>query len=170
MSEDPGLKPGTFRRALVLTLATGFGTGFAPVASGTFGTLVGVALYWFLTPPYGGWVLYLAATIFVTALAVPVATAAEGIYRKKDDRRVVIDEVAGYLVTMLFAWDAEWTLNYKIAVAALGFVLFRIFDIVKPPPANRLQALPGGWGIVIDDVLAGFYACLCLHLILFLAG
>ncbi len=157
VSPDPGLKPGPLRAA-VLALATGFGTGYSPFASGTTGTLPALILFWFLAPPFGSWISYSIATIFVILAAVPIATAAEGIFGKKDDGRVVIDEVAGFLVTMMWAPH-----SWKALVA--GFFLFRLFDVLKLPPARRLQALPGGWGIVIDDVFAGIYACLCLHII-----
>jgi phosphatidylglycerophosphatase A len=144
---------------LSLAFATGFGTGFSPFASGTVGTFVGMAIYWFMAPPYASWLLYIFGMAILIALSIPVATIAEGHYQKKDDGRVVIDEVVGYLVTMLFAphtWTALW----------LGFILFRIFDIIKPPPARNSQALPGGWGIVVDDLMAGVYSCICLHVIL----
>jgi len=144
---------------LSLAFATGFGTGFAPFASGTVGTLVGVFIYWFMAPPYGTWLAYILGSAVFIALSIPVSTIAEGVYQKKDDGRVVIDEVVGYLVTMLFV-PHTWQ------CALLGFFLFRFFDIVKPPPARNLQALPGGWGIVVDDLMAGVYSCICLHLVL----
>ena len=162
--ERPGTLPDPLRlnrflRYLMLALATGLGTGFSPVASGTVGTLCGVALYWFMAPPYGTWRHYILATLVFIWMAVLVSSQAEAIYRRKDDGRIVIDEVVGFLVTMLFAphtWKA----------VALGFVLFRFFDVVKLAPARKLQELRGGLGIVFDDVVAGAYACLCLHLAL----
>ncbi|NQU44583.1 phosphatidylglycerophosphatase A [bacterium] len=146
-------------RFLVLAFATGFGTGYSPVVSGTVGTLVGVVLFWFLHP--GGWPAYLFACIILTWMAILVSTAAEGIYGRKDDGRIVIDEVVGYLFTMLWAprtWPA----------IAIGFVLFRFFDIFKFPPARGLQGLRGGKGIVIDDLAAGLYSCIVLHVILWI--
>ena len=120
------LKPGVMR-TLVMAFATGFGTGFSPVASGTTGTLVGVAIFWLMGPPHCSWAAYIGILFLMTVLGILSASAAEGIYGKKDDGRIVIDEVAGYLATMLWAphtWTAVW----------LGFVLFRIFDVVKFPP------------------------------------
>jgi len=161
ISRDPGLQGPA--RWITLALATGFGTGFSPFASGTAGSLVGVVIFWFMAPPYGAWWAYGLATVLLTLLAVVVSTAAEGIYRKKDDGRIVIDEVVGYLAAMLWVWQGDWSSGQRMTAATIGFVLFRLFDIVKPWPANGLQRLPGGGGIVIDDVIAGLYACLCLH-------
>ncbi len=169
LSPDPNLPPG-LRRWGALAIATGLGTGFSPFAPGTVGTLVGVALFWFLAPPFGGWGIYTAATVGLIALGIHAATLAEGIYRKKDDGRIVIDEVVGYLVTMLGTCGVDDSTVRKAWIAAAGFLVFRFFDILKPPPAYQFQALPGGYGIVIDDVMAGVYGCLTLHLGLFLWG
>ena len=85
--------------------------------------------------------------------------AAQAMERKwgKDPSRVVVDEAVGFLVTVAF-------LPPGLATASAGFVLFRIFDIAKPPPARRLESLPGGWGVVMDDVAAGVYGNLVLQL------
>jgi phosphatidylglycerophosphatase A len=153
------LRLNRFTRGLILALATGFGLGLSPFASGTVGTLGGVALFWLMAPPEGTWCTYILYSLLFIWMAVLVASVAEGHFRKKDDGRVVIDEVVGFLVTMLFAphtWQA----------VAIGFVLFRIFDVVKPAPARKIQELRGGLGIVADDLVAGAYACVCLHLVL----
>lgn len=157
-----GLKPGIMR-TLVLAFATGFGTGLSPVASGTTGSVVGLALFWFMGPPACSWMTYIAILILLTVLGILSASAAEGIYGKRDDGRIVIDEVVGYLATMLWA-PHTWT------AVLLGFVLFRFFDVVKLPPAYRLQSLRGGVGIVLDDVVSGLYSCGVLHIVLFLLG
>ena len=164
-SSDPGLRG--WRRGAVLAAATGLGAGYAPVASGTFGGAVGMALYLALAPWMTPWA-YALAVLLLTAAAIPVATAAEGILGRKDDGRVVLDEVVGSLVTMIGAWGyiAGQPLGRQAAVLAVGFVLARLFDIVKPWPAHRLQALPGGWGIVADDFVAGLYSCVALHAVL----
>ncbi|MFW5870517.1 MAG: phosphatidylglycerophosphatase A [Candidatus Sumerlaeota bacterium] len=150
-------------RFFIEAFTSGLGSGYSPFASGTAGTVVAMALFWFLAPPYGGWMAYALATAILTLGAVYGATAMEGVYGRKDDGRVVIDEVCGFLVTMFLAWDADWSLSLKFGVLLAGFVLFRIFDIIKPPPARGLECFPGGWGIVMDDILAGLYACLVLH-------
>ncbi|MBN1866680.1 phosphatidylglycerophosphatase A [Candidatus Sumerlaeota bacterium] len=154
------LKPGPLR-AISLAVATGLGTGYAPFASGTVGSLVGVVLFWFMTGPYAflGWFGYAVATAILIVLAVQVSTVAEGVFGRKDDGRVAIDEIVGYLVTMFLA-------PHTAFAAAAGFVLFRFFDVLKPWPSNNLQALKGGLGIVIDDLVAGVYALVSLQVLL----
>lgn len=130
-------------------LACGFGFGLVPVAPGTFGTLAGIPICLLFLPL--AWFWRLLFILILTALSVYIAGRAEEIYQKKDDQRIVIDEIVGFQVTMLPV--AITTLNICAA-----FVLFRIFDILKPFPLNKLQDLPGGWGVVMDDVGAGIYA------------
>ncbi len=165
VSPDLGLSKPV--RVFIEAFTSVFGSGYSPFASGTAGTVVAMLLFWFLAPPYGGWLAYIVATMLLTLGGIYGATAIEGVYGRKDDGRVVIDEVCGFLVTMLFAWNAAWSTQQKIFVLFGGFVLFRIFDIVKPAPARGLQRLPGGWGIMVDDLIAGVYACVVLHVILF---
>lgn len=139
---------------VVGAFVTCFGLGSAPFAPGTFGTLGGMALaalYAFTWPE-----LYLPLTLASVAL-VSLGCAAAGRwaerrYGRKDPGAFVADEVAGYLVAA--AWYPAPGWNHLIA----AFLLFRLFDIVKPPPARRLEHLPGGWGIVVDDLVAGVYA------------
>jgi phosphatidylglycerophosphatase A len=130
-------------------LASGFGSGLLPIAPGTFGTLAGIPICLLCLPL--SWILRLVVVLALFALSVYITRRAEEIYQKKDDQRIVIDEIIGFQVTML-----------PVTITALhlcaGFVLFRIFDIWKPFPINNLQRLPGGWGIVLDDVGAGIYA------------
>ena len=143
---------------LIKLLATGFGAGLVPVAPGTIGTLVGVLICLICWPL--PWLLRLFIVIFLLVLAIYIAERAEQIYRKKDDQRIVIDEIAGFQVTML-----------PVAITGLhllvGFVLFRIFDILKPFPLRDLQKMPGGLGIVLDDVAAGIYAGILMLLLVF---
>jgi len=130
-------------------LACGFGSGLLPVAPGTFGTLAGVPICLLCLPL--PWFLRLLFVIAVSVVSIYVAGHAETLYGKTDDQRIVIDEIAGFQVAML-----------PVAITGLhlcvAFVLFRIFDILKPFPLNNLQRLPGGWGVVLDDVGAGVYA------------
>jgi phosphatidylglycerophosphatase A len=134
---------------LIKLLATGFGSGLVSFAPGTIGTLVGVVICLLCLPLT--WPLRLLTVLVLLALSIYVAQRAEKIYQKKDDQRIVIDEIIGIQITML-----------PVAITVLnlcaGFVLFRIFDILKPFPISNLQKLPGGWGVVIDDVAAGIYA------------
>ena len=140
-------------KKLITFLATGFGSGLAPFAPGTFGTLVGVVICLLCLPL--PWPLRLLTVLTLSALSIYVAQRAEKIYQKKDDQRIVIDEIVGFQITML-------PVAITILHLGVGFVLFRIFDILKPFPINNLQRLPGGWGVVIDDVAAGIYAAVIL--------
>ena len=142
-------------RKLILCLASNAGLGYAPFASGTVGTLAGIPVY-FLTAEWPWW-LYMLTMTALLFLSFWVADAAGQIYGVADDGRIVIDELMGYLVTVAFLpWS--WT------SALLGFFWFRVFDIVKPPPAGALQHVPGGWGIVLDDLAAGVYALIVAQL------
>lgn len=149
---------------VVRWLASAGGIGLIPVASGTWGTLPAVVLalglYAICSAPMAGAVLALLA-VLVTAGAIPLATAAEKLYGEKDSHKIVIDEVAGFFWTLSFIAPAGLA---RLAWALIaGFFLFRLFDIWKPFPIRRLQSLPGGWGVVLDDVLAGLYANLVLR-------
>ncbi|MGH7436989.1 MAG: phosphatidylglycerophosphatase A family protein [Polyangiaceae bacterium] len=133
-------------RGVAWVLATWFGCGLSRRAPGTLGTLGALPLY--LVASRGGVVgVALAATI-MTGAGIWAASVVADDVGEKDPSVVVIDEVAGLLVTMLPA-APSWR------SVALGFVLFRVLDIAKPWPIRRLEALPGGWGIVMDDVAAG---------------
>lgn len=140
---------------LLLFFATGLGSGYFPKAPGTAGTLVGVLLsiaLQGLNP-----ILYGITLLTFIFFASWVATAAEDYFREKDPQQVVIDEVAGFLVTMAYV-----TFSWKSV--AVGFLLFRLFDIWKPYPCRWIERrAPAGWGVVGDDLMAGVYANLVLH-------
>ena len=141
---------------LATMLATGFGSGYSRWAPGTAGTAVGLALFW---PIHGlAFPYQLAATVALFFLGVQAATIVERETGLKDPGIVVVDEIVGMWVTMLLVpWSPAWALG--------GFLLFRVFDVVKPFPARRAESLPRGWGIVCDDVFAGVYANLVLQLV-----
>ncbi len=141
--------------------ATGLGVGWSPRAPGTMGSLVALALWW----PAGLWGLWLYAAGLVAAIVigVPVTARAARVLGRQDPPMVVWDEIAGMGVA-LFA------VPHQILWFAAAFGLFRLFDIVKPFPIARLEALPGGYGIMLDDVLAGLYAALLVHGGLWLAS
>ena len=126
-----------------------------PLAPGTAGTLVGLPLYWAFSAL--SWPLWLITLIAFTCLACWLADEAERLFGRKDAPQIVIDEMAGL----------QWTLFLIAPTAlhmALGFVLFRLFDIWKPFPARTFQdRLPGGLGVVADDWAAGIYANLVLQ-------
>jgi len=143
---------------LITFLATGFGSGLAPFAPGTAGTLVGVLISLIFMP--FPWIVRFVAVLALLAFSFYVADQAEKIYKIKDDQRIVIDEVIGFQITMV-------PVAINIPTLCAGFVLFRIFDIVKPFPVKNLQRLPGGWGVVADDVAAGIYAAIVLWLLVY---
>lgn len=139
-------------RNLVIFIATGAGSGYSPIASGTAGSAVGVVLFAALAWGLGLSTLpLLAVTVAVTLVGVWAADRAEAIFGGKDDGHITIDEVAGQLISLLF-------LPLRLDVLIVGFFLFRFFDIVKPPPARQLESMRGGMGVMGDDVFAGIYA------------
>ena len=146
---------------MALILASWFGSGLMPVASGTFGTLTAVPfvmLLYFVGGWYGG-----LGLIIITVVAIWTAQRTQELLGRSDPSEVVIDEVAGFSVTM-FLLPLSWV------TVGLGFILFRFFDIVKPWPVRQAESLKGGLGIVADDLLAGIYAHLILRGILLLVA
>lgn len=137
-------------------LSTVFFLGHTPVASGTWGTggaMAGVLLYAHFCPaswPYLPLSLGLAGVLFL--LGIPAATWAERKFRRKDPSEYVLDEVIGYLIAVAWITPPSWE------AALIAFFLFRATDIIKVYPGNRAENLPGGYGIILDDVVAGLYA------------
>ena len=144
-------------RFFVLLFATGLGTGYSPIAPGTMGTLVAVPAFLLLSSiPFPLYELTLFAFFF---LATWLSDNAERYFGKKDDGRIVIDEVMGFFLTMLW-------IPGTVLTVVIGFFLFRFFDIFKPFPIRHVERkCKGGWGVVLDDVLAGIYANIALHII-----
>ncbi len=141
---------------LALLICTVGGVGYSPVAPGTAGSVAGLAFYaairaFQISPAIEG--LILVVLVFAGAWS---GTVAERHFGTTDPGAGVIDEVAGMLLT-LYLLPATWT------VAIVGFVVFRTFDIIKPFPARRLEALHGGWGMMADDLMAAIYANLALR-------
>lgn len=141
--------------ALSTLVATFLYTGFFPFAPATFATAVFLAAYWLF--PGGEWLAHWAVLAVTVLISIPASTQIEKT-RGKDPSCVVIDEVVGIQIVLV---AAEPTL---IGVVS-AFLLFRLFDIWKPFPIDRLQSLPGGWGIVADDVLAGLYTRIVLGVV-----
>lgn len=138
-----------------LVLATGGLSGFFPIAPGTAGTAVAIPLYVLFV--YAGWLPYLIGMGVLFWLGVEGANRIEKATQQKDGRLIVIDEIVGYLVTMLFL-----PVRWELIIA--GFFVFRFFDILKPYPIRKLDMNPNlkGFGVMIDDVLAGVYSCIVL--------
>jgi phosphatidylglycerophosphatase A len=151
-----------FRERAVLFVATGFFIGTVPFAPGTFGSLIGLPVCFLLSRLN---LLQSVISILVFILfAIGIASAAEKILKQKDPGQIVIDEIAGLMVTF-----AGLPFNLKTALA--GFIIFRVFDILKPFPIRILERrVGGGTGVVLDDVLAGVYGNLILRLVIYLSG
>lgn len=138
-------------------LATGFFSGYVPVAPGTAGTAAAMVPYLvasYLTPGFGvlPWVLFLA---LITGVAVYTASEGERAWGS-DPGPVVIDEFVGFYVTVAF-------LPLSPGLGVAGFFIFRVLDILKPPPVRASEKLPRGWGVVMDDVIAGIYGNLLIR-------
>ncbi len=147
---------GIFQRKLIIKfLASGFYSGYSPLAPGTAGSLVGILLYILLKNISSASYITVVALLIVTG--VYISAQAENIFQKKDCSNIVIDEIAGMLITLAF-------LPGGIKFIITGFIMFRIFDIIKPFPIRTIDRnLGGGWGIMLDDVLAGVFANLSLR-------
>jgi phosphatidylglycerophosphatase A len=151
-----------FRERAVLFVATGFFIGTVPFAPGTFGSLIGLPVCFLLSR-----LNLLQSVIYILAFilfAIGIASAAEKILKQKDPGQIVIDEIAGLMVTF-----AGLPFNLKTALA--GFIIFRVFDILKPFPIRLLErSVRGGSGVVLDDVLAGVYGNLIIRLVIYISG
>lgn len=143
---------------IIALFSTGFYTGYFPFAPATFSTMtLGIACYLLLSRLNP--ILYALLTLIILFLAIRLSDESERIFKKKDASFIVIDELVGFLITM-FLLPVTWV------YVVMGFFLFRFFDIVKPPPANIFNnRKKGGLDVVMDDVIAGIYSCIALHLI-----
>lgn len=135
-------------------LATVFYVGYFPVVPGTAGSLVGLLLYVLLQDKI--W-LYGLVTVSVTLLGFLVAGRVAKIFNQPDPKQIVIDEVAGILLALFL-------FPFKSSLAVLAFFIFRGLDAVKPPPADRMERLPGSLGIMLDDIVAAAYTNLIFQL------
>jgi len=145
-------------RLSIKLICTLFFAGYFPFAPGTFGSLITLAIIWFFIPSF--FYILLPVSIGLFFISIWSATKGEEIFGK-DARQIVIDEVTGMAISLLFVpKEIKW---YVIA-----FFLFRLFDIVKPPPVRGLEKLKAGWGVTLDDVVAGIYANVTLHIIYYI--
>jgi phosphatidylglycerophosphatase A len=136
-------------------VATAGGAGYVPYAPGTAGTAVAVPLVWALADL--GWAPFLAITVGVTLIGIAAASAADRSWGTHDSGRIVIDEVAGYMVTMLPVDRHDWW------TLGVGFLVFRLTDQFKPPPARWIdEKMGGGAGVVLDDIAAGVWGAVIM--------
>jgi len=140
---------------IALFVAQGAYSGRAPVAPGTAGTIVGILLYLLIKDlgPFG----YGAACIAVIAIGIGAAGHVDRMLGTKDNSTIVIDEIAGYLIALFFV-------PFSWGNVAAGFLVFRVFDIVKPWPLRRFERIPGGPGVMLDDLGAGVYTNIVLQI------
>ncbi len=155
MNENKANKPVDIFRKL---FATGLFTGYLPYAPGTWGSLLTCIILWFVWPEQ--W--YYQALIIIAFYPFAVYFADKAVvYFGHDGRPIVIDEILGQMIALFMA-------PHNILAYLLGFMLFRGFDIVKPQPAKKWESMHGGYGIVADDIAAGAYAAIALHLLIIL--
>lgn len=139
---------------LAKTIATFFGIGYLPLIPGTFGSAAGVVIYYFL---WSHELVFYAALFIIAIIGFGVCGPAEKTFGRKDPRCIVIDEVVGVMIAFIlvpFTW----------VNAVIVFGLFRFMDVVKPYPIRKLEKLPGGFGIMLDDIAAGLYANLLFQI------
>lgn len=139
----------------VKMIASFFYLGHSPFMPGTVGSLAGLVVYYLVKDRD---VLYAFTLLFLFGLGVLFTGEAEKIYKRKDAGMIVIDEACGMLLALFFV-------PYNLFYVILGFFLFRVFDILKPPPAKRLEKLAGSMGIMFDDIVAALYTNFILQLI-----
>ncbi len=162
------------RKWLLRIVATSFGLGYMPVASGTFGTIPAVVGFWaimrYAPAELQLWLLG-AAVLVCSAACVIIGNWAEPYWGRKDPGRVTIDEMAGYFLTVLLfhpshmgGFGTETGVGF-VRLVAWTFLVTRILDMIKIPPARQLERLRGGWGILLDDLMSSVYAAAVLHAI-----
>ena len=140
-------------------VATGFYAGFSPFAPGTFGSVIGllIAVICFRIALHPAVYLLLTMLIFLLGLVSSNALVKE--LKQDDPQVIVVDEIVGVLITFV------GFLSLNVFTGIAGFILFRLFDILKPYPIRKLEQIPGGLGVMMDDVLAGLYSNLCLQVL-----
>ena len=142
----------------VKSFATCFGLGYSPIFPGAVGVAFGTIIAYLVHPlPIFNKILI---TLILIVLVIPLSTKAEKLFQKKDCKKIIIDEVIGVLIATI------WFTNLPIIVFVLIFLIYGIFDAIKIYPANISENLYGGWGIVIDDIIAGAYTAIMIFVLL----
>ena len=167
-SQDPIEQMNQTNRNLLIDrlsvgLGTGLGIGFAPFAPGTFGSLLGPPLVWGVQQTELHLVAVLGIIVVFIVAGIPICAAASAALGKHDPGQVVYDEIAAFWIVFLPHIVLQKPIGWLAAIA--GFAIFRVFDIAKPWPVNRLEKLPGGLGIMADDLAAGAYTAVCLFIL-----
>jgi phosphatidylglycerophosphatase A len=157
---EPAKQSPIFTGLVSRLIATFFFVGYLPKAPGTWASLVTAAILYFVWPPL--WYVQIMLIAAVYLIGVWFSGQAEQYYGH-DAPKIVIDEVAGQMAALFMA-------PHKIVPYLLAFLLFRLFDIIKPPPARQWESKRGGQGVMADDIAAGFYATVVMHFLLALLG
>lgn len=154
----------TLANKVALIIATGLGVGYFPLAPGTVGSFLGIVLILLLSrlKLIGGsrLLFHLLVVTMIAGIGIWAASRAEIIFKRKDPPQVVVDEIVGQLLTFGLIFK-----NPRFVLLLMGFLFFRLFDITKPFPIRKLEKAPLGFGIVLDDLAAGFYASLIVLVI-----
>jgi phosphatidylglycerophosphatase A len=148
-------------RFVARLIATGLFTGYTPFFPGTIGSLLGLVLYWAIPNSESAFFVFFVVLLFL--VGVWAAGQVESHTQIKDNQTIVVDEVVGMFSTVLF-------FEKEIIWLAIGLVLFRLFDIIKVYPARQVEKLPHGWGVMMDDVIAGIYGAAALRMLYWMAG
>lgn len=148
------------RDSIIKIISTFFYLGYLPLIPGTFGSIAGIFLFYLL---HKSAFIYIAALLVLILLGFLVCGEAEKIFKKKDARYIVIDEVIGMLLSLMFIPD-------DIKLVIIAFFLFRLLDTIKPYPAGRLEEVKGSMGVLADDIIAGLYTNIILQVVWRLAS
>lgn len=141
-------------KLLVKLIASGFGAGYSPIAPGTVGSLWGVAIYVLL---YRYPSFFVLSTLILFVIGFAISGRAEKLFGEKDSKKIVIDEIASMCMVFMFI-KPDWL------ILLIGFLLFRFFDIVKPPPARRVERFSGSKAVMLDDLVAAVYTIFTLFI------
>lgn len=142
-------------RTVIKLIASGLYTGYSPIAPGTVGSLLGVLIF---LQMQGFFLGYLLITLLLIILGFLVAGKAEEIYKKKDSRKIVIDEIAGMCIVFLGMPSKLW-------IIIPGFFIYRILDVIKPPPIRKIEELKGSAGVMLDDIACAIYTNIFLQVL-----
>jgi len=146
------------RNFFVKFFATCFGLGYSPIFPGAVGVAFGIVIAYLVHPlPFFNKILI---TLILIIFAIPLSTRAEKLFQKKDCKKIIIDEVIGVLIATI------WFTNLSIIMFISILFIYGLFDAIKIYPANMSENLYGGWGIVIDDIIAGLYTALIIFMLL----
>ena len=142
-------------------LASFFGAGYSPIAPGTAGSALAAIIIWLAVPTQSIW--YIVAVLALIPIAAMLCGVGEKFWNEKDANKITIDEAIGMAITYAFIPK-----DRRLFVA--GFLLFRLYDVLKIPPAGAAEKIKGGWGVLLDDVVVGIYANIGLWIIKYFAG